>query len=724
MWCQKVLPLVYDDSLSYYEVLCKVVEFLNQAIDAVNENTELVTTMRTELTQFEGGIDTRMTALESYVNNYFNNLDVQTEINNKLDAMAVSGELSELVEPYIDAMTEGFDQRLTNAQNSANVANARIDEIARLEEGSTTGDAELADIRVNWSGTVTYPSAGDAVRGQVGDIDSNFKTGFNIFDKRYTLNGYYLHGVFEEHEGYWCTPLIYIGDTDKTFVRANFQTYAITRYDATKQPMIRTGTTHEWYDRYAVPVTSATYGTAYYVAFAFPSSVDKDDVMIAFTDETDGGTEDRWNRLFPNLSYQSYVWEVNSKKVVIGNVDETLDDFASYVKSEIGISNEDFFKAFSASSGATITEDAYTHSKIASFTGTSGNKTWARVKIDCRPSKAYCLEFMGYSTHPEYSADSSVGAMFVVEFFDKDGVIIGSKYNSYILGANSRGYHRYGFVSPYGAKTVQVRLTTRANTDIAVSDVTFKEVECFPQKPRSGILYDGHLGAIYVAPRNTIPSFELGKVAGYGVMITSINVTRDDVLVALHDDTIDATSDGTGNVRDFTYDELLEYDFGSWFNVAYTGTKIPTFDEVVGYISLCGMRMGVSLHGNMSNSELDQMIGIIKKYNQRNCLIKSFSLPTLEYVASKLGNFAEYMYDSNSTDPATIDRLVAMNVDRVWIEAEVAEVNTNIIAYEHNHGVGYSAYFGNDCARVKELVKLGVERFTVDTFSDIVFPLD
>lgn len=32
-WCQKVLPLVYDDSLSYYEVLCKVVDYINKLID-------------------------------------------------------------------------------------------------------------------------------------------------------------------------------------------------------------------------------------------------------------------------------------------------------------------------------------------------------------------------------------------------------------------------------------------------------------------------------------------------------------------------------------------------------------------------------------------------------------------------------------------------------------------------------------------------------------------
>lgn len=36
MWCQKVLPLVYDDSLSYYEVLCKVVTYLNNVIEGTN----------------------------------------------------------------------------------------------------------------------------------------------------------------------------------------------------------------------------------------------------------------------------------------------------------------------------------------------------------------------------------------------------------------------------------------------------------------------------------------------------------------------------------------------------------------------------------------------------------------------------------------------------------------------------------------------------------------
>ena len=48
-WCQKVLPLVYDNSLSYYEVLCKVVKYINDLIDSDKEIVADIDVLKKEM---------------------------------------------------------------------------------------------------------------------------------------------------------------------------------------------------------------------------------------------------------------------------------------------------------------------------------------------------------------------------------------------------------------------------------------------------------------------------------------------------------------------------------------------------------------------------------------------------------------------------------------------------------------------------------------------------
>jgi len=212
LWCQKVLPLVYDDSLSYYEVLCKVVDYLNKTMEDVGVLHDDVDALHRAYQQ-----------LQSYVNNYFSTLDVQQEINNKLDVMASDGTLDALILPYFNAYkTEingiiatqneniaGQNQTITNFQTQINqevttqnqklntqdqnisTLVSRMDSFASLTQGSTTGDAELIDIRVGANG-VTYNTAGDAVRGQytqLHTIDEDSAKILGLYSRKATNEG-------------------------------------------------------------------------------------------------------------------------------------------------------------------------------------------------------------------------------------------------------------------------------------------------------------------------------------------------------------------------------------------------------------------------------------------------------------------------------------------------------------------------------------------------------
>lgn len=100
LYCQKVIPLAFDESMSYYECLCALYSYLKDTVvPAVNNNAEALEQ-----------VQKAMVELKDYVDNYFDNLDIQTEVNNKLDEMAESGELASIIAQYLEAQfIYGFD---------------------------------------------------------------------------------------------------------------------------------------------------------------------------------------------------------------------------------------------------------------------------------------------------------------------------------------------------------------------------------------------------------------------------------------------------------------------------------------------------------------------------------------------------------------------------------------------------------------------------------------
>ena len=80
-WCFKVLPLVYDNSLSYYEVLCKIVEKLNEMIDAMDGLSDTIDDIKAVIAQLQEWIENIDTSfISKWISEHLANM-IFVEIN-------------------------------------------------------------------------------------------------------------------------------------------------------------------------------------------------------------------------------------------------------------------------------------------------------------------------------------------------------------------------------------------------------------------------------------------------------------------------------------------------------------------------------------------------------------------------------------------------------------------------------------------------------------------
>lgn len=135
-YCAQLVPTVFDDSLSYYEALCALAKWMqDNLVDVVNNNAE-VTEEYIQLTK----------DLKKYMDEYFDNLNIQTEINNKLDEMVEDGTLAEIINEDI------FNTLYTSKTEWKNVVSLGLH-----NDGVTPNDSLLAGILATASdGDVFY----------------------------------------------------------------------------------------------------------------------------------------------------------------------------------------------------------------------------------------------------------------------------------------------------------------------------------------------------------------------------------------------------------------------------------------------------------------------------------------------------------------------------------------------------------------------------------------
>ncbi len=102
----------------------------------------------------------------------------------------------------------------------------------------------------------------------------------------------------------------------------------------------------------------------------------------------------------------------------------------------------------------------------------------------------------------------------------------------------------------------------------------------------------GHRGASHAAPQNTLAAFCKAADVGADGVELDVHLSRDGVPVVIHDDSVDATTDGKGLVCEMTLAQLKTLDAGVRFGAQFAGERIPTLEEV---LEVVGKRLLVNI---------------------------------------------------------------------------------------------------------------------------------
>ena len=138
----------------------------------------------------------------------------------------------------------------------------------------------------------------------------------------------------------------------------------------------------------------------------------------------------------------------------------------------------------------------------------------------------------------------------------------------------------------------------------------------------------GHRGVKNLKPENTLESITKAFDLGLECVEIDVKVSKDNIPLLLHDDTLDRTTNGSGLVCDFTFDQINQLDAGYFFYKSKTDIKVPSLRSVLDLIKRKQKYLNIELKPNKNYEKLnvEKTLQEINKISYDKIYFSSFDL--------------------------------------------------------------------------------------------------
>jgi len=225
-----------------------------------------------------------------------------------------------------------------------------------------------------------------------------------------------------------------------------------------------------------------------------------------------------------------------------------------------------------------------------------------------------------------------------------------------------------------------------------------------------------HRGASGLAPENTLAAFRKALELGVDGLEMDLRVTRDGVVVVIHDETLERTTDGRGSVGELTLGEVKRSDAGAKFAPAFRGERIPTLREVIELVKAMGdtrIRLDLELkyrpdHPGEPKDFEERVLEILREtdFVERVNVI-SFHHPSLTKVKALVSGIRTGLLaggDKAPPDPVALVRRYQAD----YYSPSRRHVTPEAVAALHQAGIPIVPWTVNETAEMRRLMALGI----------------